>query len=253
MDIEKIMQTARNYFTYVKRHQYSLLKGAPKASFDTLIHMGMEENYHLPGMTIFSDYRKGRKKRIEGAFVKEKDTLHIFFMATNTNLDWITNLFFFKKRVPYNNVKNREVKVHSGYCKRYTLNSIRTKILLYTAKNPDIKNVIVSGYSMGGGLAPICAVDVAYNFPKLNVSCLSFAGPRVGNKAFLDSIINQGVQFKHFAMTNDIVPKLPPKLFGFKHPDSKARYGKKTWIGLSVRDHYPDRLFGYFLSRLKLL
>lgn len=188
----------------------------------------------------FSDYGKKRAS-IEGGYFIFGGTAYIMFEASNSNLDWITNFIFFKKRIPYNNVKNRKIKVHSGYMDRYTLNSVRTNILLWLARQSDVNKVVVIGYSMGGGLAPICAVDVAYNFPDKEVKCIALAGPRVGNEAFIKSLENR-VESVHFTYGNDTVPMLPPKLFGFSHITNRKIYNKKKWR-IHFKDHNKLKLF----------
>lgn len=241
MDLSTIAQV---YYTYIRRHQYDKVNERSRDSIDTMHEKGMRELSDLPPMEIFQDYPDGHKQRVEGAMVIYQNTLYVLFMATNTTWDWITNVLYFQKRIPYNNVRNRSVRVHSGYMKRYTLNSIRTRILLYVASHPEIQQVVVTGYSMGGGLAPICAVDLAYNFPEKQVQCLAMAGPRVGNRAFVQSV-NDLTESLHISYGDDIVVRLPPKIFGFTHLYNSMVFGNPRWWRLSVSDHYPDRLFQF--------
>jgi triacylglycerol lipase len=246
-----IRNTSRSYFSFVVKNYYDpqendpksgMLTGPVKESVEKIIDSGFSPSY-FESEILFSDFKKNPKKRLEGCICTLGDTQYIFFMATNTIHDWLTNLFLFKKKVPYNNV-HRKVKVHSGYVNRYTLNSVRTKILLETAKNTNIKNIIVSGYSMGGGLAPICAVDLGYNFPDKKVTCLAFAGPRVGNKKFVESVEKYTEDSLNLIYRNDAITKAPPKLFGFKHIKNRIFFSEeRKWWKLNFKDHLPDRMF----------
>ena len=238
---ENILKAAKIYFSYVIEHQIDTLTEDSLKSVQKIINSGFEKTA-IEDIVLFSDYKRNPKKRIEGAIVVYEGKAYILFMATNSKLDWVTNLIFFKKTIPYNNVRNRKIKVHSGYMKRYTLNSVRTSILLWLAEHKEIKEVVVAGYSMGGGLSPICAVDVAYNFPDKKVYCYAFAGPRVGNEAFIKSV-EKRVEAIHFSYGNDIVTKVPPKCFGFRHLTNQVHYGpEKKWWKLSIKEHYPHNL-----------
>jgi hypothetical protein len=193
----------------------------------------------------FSDY--GRKRiSVEGGYVIFGGIAYMMFKPSNSLLDWIVNFVFFKKKIPYNNVKNRKIKVHSGYMERYTLNSVRTNILLWLAKKNDVNEVVVIGYSMGGGLAPICAVDIAYNFPEKKVKCIALSSPRVGNKSFIKSL-EKRVESVHFTYGNDAVPMLPPKLFGFEHISKRKIYNKKKWR-IHFKDHNKNKLFNCIIK-----
>lgn len=239
--VEDILKAAKIYFSYVIEHQINTLSEDSLKSVQKILDSGFEK-IAMKNVVLFSDYKRNPKKRIEGAIVVHEEVAYILFMATNSKLDWITNLIFFKKSIPYNNVRNRKIKVHSGYMKRYTLNSVRTSILLWLAKHEEIKKVVVTGYSMGGGLSPICAVDVAYNFPDKKVYCYAFAGPRVGNEAFIKSV-EKRVEAIHFSYGNDIVTKVPPKKLGFSHITNQVHYGpRKKWWKLSIKAHYPHNL-----------
>ncbi len=238
--IEKLKLTTKLYFSYVLRYQWSTLKDISKESMKKIMDSGFEP-LNLKNTLLFSDYKENPKKRLEGIIGEYEDTIYVLFMATNSFHDWLTNFFFFKKKVPYNNVDPR-IMVHSGYLNRYQLNSIRTVILLNIAKRTN-KKVIVSGYSMGGGLAPICAVDIGINFPAKEVTCFSLAGPKVGNKQFIDSL-DYYIDSYHFSCSNDPVVKVPPKIFGFRHIKERIHFGEKVkWWKLNWRDHLPHKMF----------
>ncbi len=244
MSLKKIKTSALLYFSYVVNYQMKNLSKKSKKSVEKILETQIDFPL-LKNIEVFSDYKKNKKRRLEGACVVHKEKMYILFMASNSFQDWLSNLLYFKKKIPYNNVKNRKIKVHRGYIKRYTLNSVRTKILLFVAKHKDIKEIIVTGYSMGGGLAPICAVDLAYNFPEKEVSCIAMAGPRIGNRAFINSL-EKRVSSVHISYGYDPIVKIPPRLFGFKHISKRLHYEsdkKRRFWKIDINDHYPDKIF----------
>ncbi len=248
MNLEKIKEASVVYLSYVLKYQYEKLNKRSKDSIDRILESGVEP-VEFGDIELFSDYKKDPKKRVEGAFIRIKEKLYVVFMASNSWQDWISNLFFFKKKIPYNNVKNRKIRAHSGYIKRYTLNSVRTRILLWTADYSEIEDITVIGYSMGGGLAPICSVDLAYNFPDKKVHCIAMAGPRIGNRAFAKSIESR-VDTIHISYGADPVVKVPPRLFGFRHLDTRLHLGKEyPFWRIKIEDHYPDKIYEKLFSQ----
>lgn len=241
MENKELLYAFQVYFSYVIKYQWENLKSFSKDSINKIKESGIEL-VPLEDIVLISDYKKYPRQRVEGAICTYKQKTYVLFMATNSTLDWVTNLFFFIKKVPYNNT-NRKVKVHSGYINRYQLNSVRTKILLELANRKYSNKVIVLGYSMGGGLAPICAVDIAYNFPDKEVTCFAFAGPKVGNKAFVNSV-DKRCKASHYSYGNDPVVKVPPKLFGFVNLKNEFHYGEKQkWWKINLKHHLPDNMY----------
>ncbi len=185
----------------------------------------------------FCDY-KNNTKAVEGYTWTKDNVFYIWFHGSNSTWDWITNFLYPKKIVPYNNI-NPLIRVHRGYINRYKLvrNLLHDR---FTYSNCN--KVIVTGYSMGGGLTPICAVDMQYNF-NIPVESYAFEPPRVGNYYFKKSVEHR-VDCHYTTYGNDIVTKIPPKLFLFKHIGHNHHYGpSRKWYKFSIKDHYIQYLF----------
>lgn len=82
--------------------------------------------------------------------------------------------------------KSRQsIKIRSGFIAAYL--SIRNTIHSYI-QNSNHTCYHITGYSLGGALATLCAIDVQYIFGKqILVEAYTFGSPPVGNAAFVES------------------------------------------------------------------
>jgi len=77
-------------------------------------------------------------------------------------------------------------------------------------------NLWVTGHSLGGSMATLCALDLfrqGFTVDKF----ITFEQPRVGNEEFgiyFDSIFPQALRYTHY---KDMVVHLPPKWTGYHH------------------------------------
>jgi|GEM_PF-2536837 len=244
MKLDYIKKAAIANYSYVKRFQMDTLSKTVKKAVEDI---SLKEKIYDNEVRFADRKRIGFWHRVEGILFEDHLTTYVVFMATNDWQDWITNFNFFKKSIPFKT--NKKTKVHGGYLDRYILDKVRTKILLYVA-NSNKKNIIVTGYSMGGGLAPICALDLVNNFKDKTVHCVAMAGPRIGNKHFVEEI-EKKCDVINFIYGNDIVTKVPLKLFGFKHINKKHYGPERKWWKLSIKHHIPNNLFNEVFENAK--
>lgn len=170
---------------------------------------------------------------------KNGSEILIIFRGTDSGINWTNNFIFCKKTIPYGNVDTK-IRVHSGFLKGYksVRNTIHDKIPHDTCK------IRITGHSLGAALAVLCAVDLQYNFKNADIEAFLFGCPRVGNKTFARSY-NKRV-FKTLRVTNgnDIVAKLPPKLFGYRHVGIDIHTGKLLLPSvISFEDHRPENYY----------
>ena len=139
------------------------------------------------------------------------DVLYIAFKGTDDLQDWSYNLDYELKKltIPYDN-KNSKIKVHTGFLKIYKMvrENIHNKIGTF-------KNIVVSGFSMGGAIAVLCSIDLQYNF-NANIKCITFGSPRVGNKEFINSY-NKRVEAVKIINKSDPIAKLPTRFMGYRN------------------------------------
>ena len=172
--------------------------------------------------------------------------LYIVFRGTDSYKDWLTDLQFWKKTLPYGN-KSSKIRVHSGFINAYRSKEVRGKI--HNFVTGEINKIIVAGHSYGAALATLCALDLQYNFPKKDYEVFLFGSPRVGNKAFRDSYNKR--LFKTFRVSNgnDIITKIPLAIMGYRHVGINLHIGFFRIPGLfSFSQH---NLCKYYSSLLK--
>lgn len=125
-------------------------------------------------------------------------------------------------KVPFYLVPNGG-RVHHGFMTAYTrvgegrCLSLRKFILQTLAGLDPTKKLYVTGHSMGGALATLCALDVAEHSPFSQPSLYTFASPRVGDRIFVkkfDSAITTSVRIRN---VYDFIPDIPLKCMGYDH------------------------------------
>lgn len=150
------------------------------------------------------------------------DIKHIVFKGTNSLKDWESNLDFF----PVDIIQNcPEYKIHRGFYEQwkslfsFLLREVEADGLLSCKR----KKLVISGHSLGGALAIICAIHMYCISEMLVERVCTFGAPRVLNKNlagwYNDHLKQITIRVVNFL---DTVPKLPISgpIFEFQHVDS---------------------------------
>lgn len=172
----------------------------------------------------------------EGFVGTFEDKLIVTFQGSDSKIDWgKVNFKFWKKVVPYNNV-NPKIRVHAGFINAYK--AVRESILS-RVKESGLKEVWLFGHSLGGAMATLSSVDIQYNFPGVKVGVVSFGSPRVGNKHFQVSYMKRVPSHLRVVNGNDLVPRLPPKMFLYEHIGDYLHIGSpcQWWKFWGISDH----------------
>lgn len=190
------------------------------------------DNYEQPKVIIQDVIDFVQFKHMQLAIL-EKDGWKIFmFLGSNQFIDWLYNFWFRFSKTPYSETgTNKKIKAHIGFYKSYLL--LRQAVHL-RARNAS--KVICMGQSLGGAIATFAALDIQYNFNK-ELECLTTGSPKVGNKYFVKSYNKRVPQTFRYVYGNDIVPGLPPGIFGHRHVNKEIHIGPKRRLGLSIKDH----------------
>ena len=155
------------------------------------------------------------------------DTSVIMFRGTNPSeiQDWFINLSNRSRKVDHGNV-------HAGFWTGYdSLHGQLAKVL--EASKP--KKVWITGHSLGGALAVVCAYRLS-SMENLEIAgVMTFGQPKVGNPAFckhMDDTLRG--RMVHFVNESDLVPRVPPS---FDH------FGSLVWYkGGGIRRSQPPML-----------
>lgn len=201
------------------------------------------------------------------ALLEDADTQcgYVIFRGSDADRDWLTNLDFSRwsavtdavldnKNLDYPDVYEASrsgVKMHSGFTKAYL--AARSDIHAVVQQS-SMARWIMTGHSLGGALAKLCAVDLQYNFsPKISVELYAFGAPRVGNNAFAESYDRRVPNSWRFVNGNDVVSGLPRRWQRYRHVNTRIRLGSRlSWriISGSLQDHRIDRYIDALAQRV---
>lgn len=138
----------------------------------------------------------------------------VCFRGTAERRDWLTDLD--TKTVEYENTEQAATGsfVHRGFWIAYAL--IVQKLFDVMKKHGgNSKSVLVTGHSLGGALAAIAAYEIAQL--RVPVRLYTFGQPRVGDDRFVKSVAGSLLGYHRFVNNNDVVPRVPPVRWGFRH------------------------------------
>ncbi len=147
-------------------------------------------------------------------------TVAVSFRGTQTLEDWLADLDFVA--LPYSSVNNAG-NVHMGF--QLVYNAVRDSVaqLVRSALAAGCQNIWITGHSLGGALALLCAPDLLSNVSKLIVPRLyTFAGPRVAQDGLLkpgfEEFFDARITLCYRVVNRwDKVPDLPPKIALYEH------------------------------------
>eukprot|EP00516_Mucochytrium_quahogii_P000424 CAMPEP_0203749242 /NCGR_PEP_ID=MMETSP0098-20131031/3874_1 /ASSEMBLY_ACC=CAM_ASM_000208 /TAXON_ID=96639 /ORGANISM=" , Strain NY0313808BC1" /LENGTH=579 /DNA_ID=CAMNT_0050638239 /DNA_START=2498 /DNA_END=4237 /DNA_ORIENTATION=+ len=120
----------------------------------------------------------------------------------------------------------KQPQVHTGFLAAYRavqqkIRDIASSYIFKRRKDLSVKSqkrpVFVTGHSLGGGLAVLCAFDLgcyinAFVDERPAICCTTFGSPRIGNYSFVQRYNKIVPATKRFIMASDIIPKTPPRL-----------------------------------------
>lgn len=146
----------------------------------------------------------------------------VSFRGTATVQNWLDDLDMTKVIFPY--------AAGAGYIHRGFLNAyqrVRTRILNVLGDlivEYPTYSVVFVGHSLAGAVATIAAGDTGSNLgiAQDRIRLVTFASPRVGDAKFSAWITQNHIgRSERIVQENDIVPHLPPLIFGFVHPEDE--------------------------------
>lgn len=145
-----------------------------------------------------------------------------------------------------------DARIHAGFFYSfYRVSSrLRDSIKQVAALITEEYTIDVTGHSLGGAMATICALDLVGQkmFPASRVRLFTFGQPRTGNPAFAEFVSNIGFRsISRITFNNDLIPHVPPTFMGYAHHRGevwlegwwfrKNEEGLLDWLKGIVRDH----------------
>lgn len=144
----------------------------------------------------------------EVLITEDDDCLIIAFRGTQQIQDWITDARF---EFTY----FCGSRVHNGF--HCAITSVIDKVVAAVAGSK--KPLLITGHSLGGALAVLCAYRLATKGIPI-AAVYTFGQPRVGDAAFVhsyNSTQDLGARTWRIVNEEDIVPRIPGVLLGYRH------------------------------------
>jgi triacylglycerol lipase len=135
------------------------------------------------------------------------------FRGTQSVEDWLHNLDFLP--AAYQPVSGLGT-VHAGF-QLYYLTIRHSLLSLLAGVSPTCRRLILTGHSLGAALSELAAPDVLHNLnARWQPEVQNFAGPRVGQRDFVNVFDAQIDVCFRVVNIWDLVPNVPPPLI-FEH------------------------------------
>jgi triacylglycerol lipase len=136
----------------------------------------------------------------------------VVFRGTISLEDWLSDFTFPQVAHPWG-------QVEEGFTHLYVQCSADVRAAV--PRSGAAPNVLVTGHSLGAGLATLATADLVCSGVSPGAAMCSFAGPRVGDLDFAAAFNRQVAQAWRIVNTEDIVTTIPlatPSLFSDKSP-----------------------------------
>lgn len=178
--------------------------------------------------------------------VEGSEEVIVAFRGTANIRDWITDLDCLM------GIENRDQKAKAGNGAEVHIGFLRavTSVfdpLLQILQAHDGMPVVITGHSLGGALATLCAKALAGKAkveerPNPIAAVYTFGQPRIGNSVFAknyDAVL--GERTWRFVNEEDIVPRVPGLIAGYRHagqevfltsPGSGLTVNPSIWVKL---------------------
>ncbi len=159
-----------------------------------------ESRYRLLGFTAMMPVVASS---MIGYVVSADEVTVIAFRGTDSGevSDWIANLELNVAETPYGSV-------HKGFYEAYQ--SLQPQLMTILRKTKP-RHLWITGHSLGGALALVCAFDLIDSQNQQIDGLITFGQPMVARKKLaehLDLVLLS--KFVHFVNNADIVPRIPP-------------------------------------------
>ena len=159
----------------------------------------------------------------QGFVVEGDDTIIVAFRGTQPNrpMDWFVDF-----RATRGHWDHNIGEVHDGFYnalrKVWGVTLANGEVLPKRLVNRGNKTIWITGHSLGGALAELCAAQAMF-VSKIPVQGVyTFGQPRVGNKDFAAAVHEKlGSGIYRFVNDRDIVPRVPLFTMGFCHYGSQ--------------------------------
>lgn len=194
----------------------------------------LEEEYCLVAPSFFYDAQPLNDTQavtwISNPTHTNQKRIHISFRGTESHQDVLSDLDVRQVRLQLLGFDDNlhDIYVHSGFYRQFNVikHDIFRDVIRQLELDPRITAIYVTGHSLGGALATLCAFELACLLKNKytsapSIHCHTFGSPRVGNAQFAEHFANWVDDSWRVANKEDPVP-LVPMSFRFNHVDGQA-------------------------------
>jgi len=169
------------------------------------------------------------------------DKLVITFKGSSSKADFLTDIDF----IPMDDRFNIPGKMHRGFYKLLFETGNYQAVLRVIDMYPETIPLIVTGHSLGGGLASLfyAYLKTVRNHSPREVQLFTFGCPRTGNSTFT-SFIEQTTRVTN---CNDIVCRIPLPI-SYRHPNKEIHLGSSNFCKFSMDDHHLTEYYKNLLE-----
>ena len=166
------------------------------------------------------------------------NSIFIGFRGSSNIQNWISDI----KIMLIHPYADNSIAVDKGFYKLYDiLKPNLMSIISNLAMKYNTKDLFITGHSLGGALATICAFDMLYHEFQYNVKYLvTFGSPRIGNVYFSDYFNSFQIESKRVTHYYDIVPHVPEEFLGYKHISNEIWYNEDNTNYYVCNDTYNE-------------
>lgn len=180
------------------------------------------------------------EEEVFGFIAQSQNEIVIAFRGTDSFKDNESDQDLYQ--IPYPFAANAG-KTHRGFTCIYL--SARDQIIREINKLSAKKRLLITGYSLGGALAVISALDIAINTEFANPVVYTYGSPRAGDAAFTsryDKTIKKSIRIFN---VHDVIPTVPAKAYpppftneGLYYEHVKTKYPVSFQLNSIARAHY---------------
>lgn len=149
-------------------------------------------------------------------------------------------------------------KVHHGFLKLYkSIRKSLLKTLQETMKNSEIKELFITGHSLGSGLSTVAVPDIVHQTfisenTELSIKHINLASPRVGDPDFTSALNQCRASNYRVVNTCDLVPTVPPSILGsalYQHVGTAVTFTAQ--YGSYAKNHSSVNSYHYALENIE--
>lgn len=180
-----------------------------------------------------------------GFITESRDEIVIAFRGTDSFRDNESDQDLYQ--VPYPFVRNMG-KTHRGFTCIYQ--STRDILIRELIKLSTTKRLLIAGYSLGGPLSVLAALDIAVNTKFKNPIVYTYGSPRTGDPEFatrFNQVVKNSIRIFN---VHDVIPTLPGQAYpppftteGLYYRHVNLKYPVSFQLSSIARNHYISCYF----------